>query len=195
MRSALILTLFALFLLFTNCLEAQKPTYRVYLLNGSYHDKVALESGKIQDSTSSSIQIFTADTSFYLLKKDIYAIARLDSADQMALLYKNTGADIPYPNLRRKNLTPMPLNLPLIIKYIGYPAYAREQGIQGQEIIRVLINEEGAPVTWVVVQKAHTVLHTAIEPHLSLLRFSPAKHKGDLIEFWVNIPFNFRLTE
>ncbi|TAE52210.1 MAG: hypothetical protein EAZ89_08860 [Bacteroidetes bacterium] len=136
MRSALILALFALFLLFSNCLEAQKPTYRVYLLNGSYHDKVALETGKIQDSTSSSIQVFTADTSFYLLKKDIYAIARLDSADQMALLYKNTGADIPYP-----------------------------------------------------------VLHTAIEPHLSLLRFSPAKHKGDLIEFWVNIPFNFRLTE
>ena len=88
---------------------------------------------------------------------------------------------------------PAPVNLDVIKKNIGYPNQAKELGIQGKVIIRVLVNKEGKPVKHVVVRSPHSLLTDAVVNQLYNLQFTPGIQAGKPISVWVNIPFDFRL--
>ncbi|MEL6632732.1 MAG: TonB family protein [Bacteroidota bacterium] len=88
---------------------------------------------------------------------------------------------------------PSPLNMLEVVNAIGYPEFARDKNIQGQAIVRILVNEKGSPSRIHVVEDVHPVLITQVLQHIKSLKFSPAMINGESIPFWVNIPFNFRL--
>ncbi len=88
---------------------------------------------------------------------------------------------------------PAPVNLDVIKKNIGYPNQAKELGIQGKVIIRVLVNKEGKPTKHVVVRSPHTLLTDAVTSQLYNLQFTPGIQAGKPVPVWVNIPFDFRL--
>ncbi len=88
---------------------------------------------------------------------------------------------------------PTPVNIDDIVSLIGYPQIARDAGIQGQVVVRVLVNKTGNYDRHRVVKSVHPILDEAVEQHLSKLKFTPAIQGGRPIKFWVNIPFNFKL--
>ncbi|GAB4422136.1 MAG: hypothetical protein OHK0039_37910 [Bacteroidia bacterium] len=90
---------------------------------------------------------------------------------------------------------PRPINIDEIKMLIGYPEIAREAGIKGNVIVRVLVDKKGNYAKHRIINQVHPLLSKAVEEQLPKLRFTPAIQGGKPIAFWVNIPFNFILLE
>ncbi|MEL6257095.1 MAG: energy transducer TonB [Bacteroidota bacterium] len=88
---------------------------------------------------------------------------------------------------------PMPTNIGLIKRAIGYPNQALRSGWQDQVVVRVLVGKEGQYLKHRVVNFKKYVFVKAIEKHIEHIRFVPAFQGGKVVKFWVNIPFNFKL--
>lgn len=88
---------------------------------------------------------------------------------------------------------PQPVNLDDIKKRIGYPPAAREAGIEGTVVVRVLVDEKGNYVKHIVLQSPHPLLEKAVVKELPNLKFTPGIQAGKPIRVWVNIPFRFTL--
>jgi len=103
------------------------------------------------------------------------------------------GRKTPAYNLGQRN--PITLNLNELKLEVGYPQLARDAGIQGQVLLRVLVNEKGEYVRHEVLSEIHPILTEAIEKHIHKLRHTKAIQEAKAIEFWAYVPFNFRLIE
>lgn len=88
---------------------------------------------------------------------------------------------------------PKPINLDEVRKMIGYPRIAKEAGIEGDVLLRVLVDEQGNCVRYLVSKSAHPLLQKRVEKAVPLLKFTPAIQLGRPIKFWANIPFKFSL--
>ncbi len=88
---------------------------------------------------------------------------------------------------------PQPVNLADIQKAIGYPQIARDAGIQGNVVVRILVDEKGSYNKHKVLNSVHPILEKAVEDKIAQLRFTPAIQGGKPIKFWVNVPFAFKL--
>ncbi len=92
-------------------------------------------------------------------------------------------------------MEPIPLNLADIRRSIEYPKEARDQGIQGKVLVKVLIDTLGNLEQYELVNSAHPLLVQAVLAKLPALRFSPARKEGRAQKFWVNLPFQFTLQK
>lgn len=90
---------------------------------------------------------------------------------------------------------PRPINLDEVIELIGYPTIARDAGISGRVVIRILVDENGKYKKHKVINTIHPLLTEACEAHIQKLAFTPAIQGSKSIKFWVNIPFNFVLMQ
>lgn len=88
---------------------------------------------------------------------------------------------------------PRPVNMDDIKKLIGYPQIARDAGIEGSVVVRVLVDKKGNYGRHKIINQVHPILSKAVEQHITRLKFTPAIQGGKPIQFWVNIPFNFKL--
>lgn len=88
---------------------------------------------------------------------------------------------------------PRPVNMKRVVRLIGYPQMARDAGIEGIIIARVLVDKKGRYRDHRIINSAHPILQKAVEKHLDALTFTPAIQGGNPIPFWVNIPFRFHL--
>ena len=91
--------------------------------------------------------------------------------------------------------SPRPLNMREIQRTIGYPQVAREAGIEGSVVVRILVDTDGSYLDHKIINSVHPVLDEPVELSLPQLRFTPAVKDGNPIKFWVNIPFNFKLIQ
>ena len=91
------------------------------------------------------------------------------------------------------NLDPYPLNMDSVKLSIGYPQIARDAGIEGQVVVREMIDKSGRPTDYRVLRLVHPILSKAVTNQIMDLKFRPAIQDGKPIKFWVNIPFNFKL--
>jgi len=78
---------------------------------------------------------------------------------------------------------------------IGYPQVARDAGVEGNVVVRILVDQEGSYARHIVLNNVHPTLQKAVEAEISNIRFSPAVNQGKKVPFWVNIPFAFRLIQ
>lgn len=90
---------------------------------------------------------------------------------------------------------PKPLNMVDVQRLIGYPHEARKLGIQGNVVVRVLLNKEGRYLSHKVLNGVSPLLSDEVEKYIPEIRFSPAIQAGKPISFWVNIPFVFKLLD
>jgi len=88
---------------------------------------------------------------------------------------------------------PKPLNLMEIKQKVGYPLTARNNCVEGNVVMRILLDESGKYVRHMVLNDPNPTLTQAVEMYLSGLMFSPALKSGQAVKFWVNVPFAFRL--
>lgn len=91
-------------------------------------------------------------------------------------------------------LEPKPINMLAVSKLIGYPQAARDRGIEGNVVTRVLVNpDDGGVIEAQLLTNPSPILSNEVELHILDLEFSVAEREGKAYPFWVNIPFNFKL--
>ena len=90
---------------------------------------------------------------------------------------------------------PSPINMSDVQKLLGYPQIARDAGIEGSVVVRVLVGKKGQYKKHKIINQVHPILAKAVEKEIGKLRFTPAIQGGKPIDFWVNIPFNFKLLD
>ena len=88
---------------------------------------------------------------------------------------------------------PKAVNLDQVRDLMGYPPLAKEAGLEGRVLARVLVDEQGNYLRHRIINQPHPVLRSHTERYLRELRFSPALRDGRALRFWVNIPFDFQL--
>lgn len=88
---------------------------------------------------------------------------------------------------------PEPVNMDEIKAAIGYPALAREGGIEGEVTLKILVDENGNYKKHIVLKQVHPLLLNAVQEHVSKLRFTPAIQGEKPIAFWLVVPFKFKL--
>ena len=87
---------------------------------------------------------------------------------------------------------PIVTNYTTVRERIGYPQLAKEAGINGSVIVRVLVNENGEYQKHKIISQAHPILGRKCETYISDLEFSPAIRDGRNVKFWTNVPFHFQ---
>lgn len=88
---------------------------------------------------------------------------------------------------------PVPVNMDDLVKLVGYPQMAKDAGIEGTVIVRVLVDKTGKYDNHRIINSVHPILDRAVEKHIHRLTFTPAIQGRKPIKFWVNIPFKFQL--
>ena len=77
-----------------------------------------------------------------------------------------------------------------------YPDRARREGKEGRVVLRVLVDEQGKSKSVAVNDSSGSEsLDRAAAEAIKLWRFSPARYGGKLVESWVKVPIDFRLTD
>ena len=73
-----------------------------------------------------------------------------------------------------------------------YPAEARKQGIEGNVLVNMLINEKGIPENlWVKISSGNHMLDSAAVEYAKKMRFSPATKNGKPVSTSVIFPVKF----
>lgn len=75
-----------------------------------------------------------------------------------------------------------------------YPDSLRGQGIEGDVIIKVLIDRDGSVASSQVIQSAHPVLDDLALAAARECRFEPGRQRGIPVKAWMAIPYKFRLN-
>lgn len=88
---------------------------------------------------------------------------------------------------------PSPVNLDEIRAAVKYPQMAKDAGIYGKVVFRVLIDENGRYKKHKVLKTPHPWLTEACVKHLNKIRFTPGIQAGKPIPVWVTVPFDFKI--
>ncbi len=83
---------------------------------------------------------------------------------------------------------------PIIIKKVApeYPVMARNMGLEGMVVLKVLIGINGR-VEKVEVQKSIPMLDEAAIDAVKQFEFRPGRQRDRYVKVWMSIPFHFRL--
>ena len=76
-----------------------------------------------------------------------------------------------------------------------YPKQARRQGLEGQVLLRVFIDDRGHATRAVVLQSSDTLFAAPARQAALKSRFKPAIRNNRPVSVWVKIPMRFRLDE
>jgi protein TonB len=86
------------------------------------------------------------------------------------------------------------VDLPKLQKLIEYPDMARRAGVEGQVIVRVLVDAKGKPKKTLIEYTDNELLNdAAVKAIGDYGTFTPAIQNGQPIMCWVSIPIRFRL--
>jgi len=80
-----------------------------------------------------------------------------------------------------------------LARSVVYPELARQNGIEGKVVLRVLIAADGAVTRTNILQSANAMLDAAAIKAVQNVRFTPARQNGQAVACYVTIPVNFRL--
>lgn len=94
-----------------------------------------------------------------------------------------------------QTVPPKPVNIEEVKLNIGYPDDARDKGVTGEVIVKLLVDEKGKVLKHEIVQNPDQLLVDGVVPHLKELEFTPAKVDGEVSKSWVNVPFKFTLVD
>ena len=84
--------------------------------------------------------------------------------------------------------------MPVLVKMTppAYPRLAREAGIEGEVLVRAVVDQHGR-VARVVVSSGPELLRDAAAAAVRAALFRPALQNGSAVRVWVAIPIRFTL--
>jgi TonB family protein len=88
---------------------------------------------------------------------------------------------------------PKPVNLGQVQGSMAYPEIARQAGIEGRVVVKVLVGRDGSVVR-VGSIIGPDVFHNEVASKVRDLEFTPGLQNGRAVDVWVSVPFNFRLN-
>lgn len=89
---------------------------------------------------------------------------------------------------------PQPIGgLQAIYKYVTYPEMARRAGIDGQVILRFVVDEQGHVVDPTILKSAHPLLDEAALKALQHVRFTPGRQRNKPVRVQFDLPVSFNL--
>ena len=75
---------------------------------------------------------------------------------------------------------------------VEYPLELWNQGIEGMTLVRVLVTEEGAVDSVVVVESSgHSAFDSAAVHGAKAMQFEPASRRGEPMRVWARVPVHF----
>jgi protein TonB len=77
---------------------------------------------------------------------------------------------------------------------LNYPKAAREAGVDGTVIVKLLVGRDGR-VKQVVVVQTVVELEAAAVDAARQAHFQPARKDGQPVEVWVQMPLTFKLRD
>ena len=84
--------------------------------------------------------------------------------------------------------------VPIVAPRPAYPPWAREAGIEGRVLVRVLVGKDGIPKSAVIVSGPKGLIEGVVDAVLRW-KFKPGLANKEPVEVWVEIPISFRLGE
>jgi protein TonB len=102
-----------------------------------------------------------------------------------------TGPDIEVIPYYKVEVKPQPIHIPKP----AYPALPLQAGIEGQTVIKALVDVDGS-ITEVQILKSsgNQMLDQAALAAAKGAKFTPARERDKNVRVWVSIPMRFRLT-
>jgi TonB family protein len=85
---------------------------------------------------------------------------------------------------------------PVLLSYdLYYPDEAREQGLEGNVMVRVFVDENGKAKDVIISKSSgNYLLDSAAVRTAKTFTFSPAMRGNNALQTWVQVPIEFRLT-
>ncbi len=77
---------------------------------------------------------------------------------------------------------------------VKYPVVARKQGVEGNVIVKIVVDTEGNPGSPIILRSPSPLLEEAAVKAVMAQRFEPGKQRGRAVKVEVVIPVKFRLT-
>jgi hypothetical protein len=90
---------------------------------------------------------------------------------------------------------PQPINYQQVKGWIGYPETAYKSGIQGDVILRILVDERGEYQRHEVVDSFHPLLRIPCEVFTQLMVFKPAMIDGEAVACWAEVAYHFEIPD
>jgi protein TonB len=87
---------------------------------------------------------------------------------------------------------PSALNLDAVKSSMIYPNSAKEMGIEGRVVARVLVGKNGS-VERIGSLNGPSAFHNEVRSKITGLKFTPAVSQGETVRSWVSVPFSFKL--
>ena len=78
---------------------------------------------------------------------------------------------------------------------IKYPELAQKAKIEGQCVIRTLVNKQGVPENFQIIKDPGGGCAQAVIDALKKTKFTAAMQRDRPVKFWINIPVDFRLID
>lgn len=88
---------------------------------------------------------------------------------------------------------PVAVNLGAIKGSMRYPEIARQSGIEGRVVAKVLVGTDGSVIK-VGGISGPEVFHDEVADKVMNLQFDPAMQGGQKVKCWVSVPFSFTLN-
>ncbi|MEM9933097.1 MAG: M56 family metallopeptidase, partial [Bacteroidota bacterium] len=179
-----------------------KKAYSATLsLGHAFFETPAVSRIKMLGKNSSRLSLLSAYTPLIPIVLGVITVCGFENVEIQDKIFPPTGEKIVLADTEIPDISsyvsveeePIPLNIADIQRSIGYPATAREEGIDGTVVVRVLVDINGHYREHVVLTEVSPLLTGPVEREISNLRFTPAIQDGHPVNFWVNIPFNFKL--
>lgn len=85
------------------------------------------------------------------------------------------------------------VDLNALTQRVIYPAYAKQEGIEGRVTLRVLIDTTGKPIKYRIDDSDNEYLNKAAIDAVMGSSYIPAIQKGKTVACWVSIPITFKL--
>ncbi len=102
-----------------------------------------------------------------------------------------TGPEIEIVPYYKVEVKPKPIHIPKP----RYPELARKAGIEGNTVIKALVDIDGSIIDAQVLKSSgNQMLDQAALAAARKAKFTPAKQRDKYVRVWVSIPINFRLT-
>ncbi len=81
-----------------------------------------------------------------------------------------------------------------LLQAVEYPTIARKNGIEGNVIVKIVVDEAGIPMNPEIVRSPSPLLEEAALAAVMKQRFEPGRQRGRAVKVEVVIPVKFRLT-
>ncbi len=81
-----------------------------------------------------------------------------------------------------------------LVQSVKYPVIARKNGIEGNVIVKIIVDDEGKPQNPTIMRSPSPLLNDAAVKAVMKQLFEPGRQRGRAVKVEVVVPVKFRLT-